>query len=126
VPHRTDGASTYLTPAAAARLLQLSESGVRRWAREGKLRSRKLGRLTRIERASVERYLPDPAPAPAAAPPPPPALTDDALAALVAQWPPQAQLRLAARLLNQAAEADTRARGGPVGADGGAARTAQP
>jgi excisionase family DNA binding protein len=122
VPHRTDGASTYLTPAAAARLLQLSESGVRRWAREGKLRSRKLGRLTRIERASVERCLPpfppDPAPpaAPAAGPPPTtPRLTDDDLAALVAQWPPAAQLRLAARLLNQACDADTAARRADTG-----------
>jgi hypothetical protein len=37
-------------------------------------------------------------------------LTDDEIAEAVAQWPAQAQLRLAARLLNQACDAATAAR----------------
>lgn len=59
-PHRTDGRSTYITPAEASTQLRVTPGGVRRMVREGRLRGVKVGRLTRILRSDVERLLAEP------------------------------------------------------------------
>ena len=67
---RSDGLSVYVTPADAAALLGVTESCVRKWFQQGKLRGQRLGKLIRLERRSVERALPAPEAEPDAPAPP--------------------------------------------------------
>ncbi|HXI17287.1 MAG TPA: helix-turn-helix domain-containing protein, partial [Chloroflexota bacterium] len=64
------GASPYTTPNEVAATLNVSRFWVYRAMRTGLLRGRKLGKLVRVERASMEEYLTTRAQEEPAPPPP--------------------------------------------------------
>jgi len=47
----------YLTPEQVAETLQITVATIRRYIRDGKLKASKLGRVYRVSRAEVERFM---------------------------------------------------------------------
>jgi len=51
----------YITPKEAAAILRVHERTVRRWIREGRIRTRRFGRLIRIQKSEIEPSAEQPA-----------------------------------------------------------------